>query len=333
MARPKKQGLDYFTNDVNFYQDIKIRKLIHYKGIQAVSIYHILLCQIYASGYYLPWDDDLPFIISEISGLQEDSIPDMIRYFIEIGLFDKSIFEENRVLTSRSIQERYFEICSLLHRIFPENLPYLLIKTSNNRVSSDKTRVSSEETPISSEETPISSEETPVSSEKSTQIKEKKIKVKHSSSVLQCAGAHTHTHTREGEAGVVDLWEQNDRQLFADVDKEIALLHNSPIWKEQVLMRYKFLQQNEKILDELIDKWGSEMKISSKKHHNLNDLRMHFNYCLQKLETDSIKNAKANGTDDNNGYRSREDLFNSAVRIIGELRSEGKKTLSDLPEV
>lgn len=39
------------------------------------------------------------------------------------------------------------------------------------------------------------------------------------------------------------------------------------------------------------------------------------------------------GTDDNNGYRSREDLFNSAVRIIGELRSEGKKTLSDIPVV
>ena len=312
MARPKKQGLDYFTNDVNFYQDIKIRKLIHYKGIQAVSVYHILLCQIYASGYYLPWDDDLPFIISEISGLQEDSIPDMIRYFIEIGLFDKSIFEENRVLTSRSIQERYFEICSLLHRIFPENLPYLLIKTSNNRVSSDKTRVSSE---------------------KSTQIKEKKIKVKHSSSVLQCAGAHTHTHTREGEAGVVDLWEQNDRQLFADVDKEIELLHNSPIWKEQVLMRYKFLQQNDKILDELIDKWGSEMKISSKKHQTLNDLRTHFNYCLQKIENDLIKNAKANGSDNNNGYRSREDIFNSAVRIMGELQSESKKTLSDIPVV
>ena len=27
MARPKKKGLEYFTNDVNFYQDIKIRKL------------------------------------------------------------------------------------------------------------------------------------------------------------------------------------------------------------------------------------------------------------------------------------------------------------------
>ena len=38
-------------------------------------------------------------------------------------------------------------------------------------------------------------------------------------------------------------------------------------------------------------------------------------------------------TYDNNGYRSREDLFNSAVRIIGELRSEGKKTLSDIPVV
>jgi hypothetical protein len=150
--------------------------------------------------------------------------------------------------------------------------------------------------------------------------------------VCYSAQARILTHTREGEGGVVDLWEQNDRQLFADVDKEIELLHNSPIWKEQVLMHYKFLQQNETILDELIDRWGSEMKISSKKHQTLKYLRTHFNYCLQKIENDLIKNAKANGTD-NNGYRSREDIFNSAVRIMGELQSEGKKTLSDIPVV
>ena len=69
MARPKKQGLDYFQKNVNFYQDIKIRKLIRHKGIQAVSVYDILLCQIYGVGYYICWDDDLPFIISEVSDL------------------------------------------------------------------------------------------------------------------------------------------------------------------------------------------------------------------------------------------------------------------------
>ena len=74
MARPKKKGLEYFTNDVNFYQDIKIRKLIRHKGIQSVSVYHILLCQIYSNGYFIHWDEDLPFILSEVSGLEEDKI-------------------------------------------------------------------------------------------------------------------------------------------------------------------------------------------------------------------------------------------------------------------
>ena len=50
MARPKKQGLDYFQKNVDFYQDIKIRKLIRHKGIQAVSVYDILLCTLHHLG-------------------------------------------------------------------------------------------------------------------------------------------------------------------------------------------------------------------------------------------------------------------------------------------
>ena len=160
MARPKKQGLDYFTNDVNFYQDIKIRKLIRHKGIQAVSVYHILLCQIYASGYYLQWDEDLPFIVSEISGLEEDTIQDIITYCITVGLFDKAVFEENHVLTSYSIQERYITFCTVAKRKLSDDIPYLLVALNNNTVNSDKRSVSSEETIVNSEETPNITEET-----------------------------------------------------------------------------------------------------------------------------------------------------------------------------
>ena len=86
MARPKKIGLDYFTNDVNFYQDIKIRKLIRHKGVEAVSVYHILLCRIYKDGYYISWDDELPYVISEISCLEENKIKDQQPHFL-LGLF------------------------------------------------------------------------------------------------------------------------------------------------------------------------------------------------------------------------------------------------------
>ena len=180
MARPKKQGLDYFTKNVNFYQDIKIRKLIRHKGIQAVSVYDILLCQIYAAGYYLKWDDDLPFFIAEISDLEEGYISGVIDYALSINLFDKGVYDECGVLTSRGIQERFFDFCSIAKRKVSGPLPYLLVDIRGKIVSSEETVVSSEEVEqavVFSEETGVSSEETPINSVKSTQSKVKKSKV------------------------------------------------------------------------------------------------------------------------------------------------------------
>ena len=162
MARPKKKGLEYFTNDVNFYQDIKIRKLIRHKGIQAVSVYHILLCQIYSNGYYLTWDEDLPFIISEIAGLEEDKIVEYINYYIEIGLLDKNLYEQEKVISSPAIQERYIEISVAAKRKLDERLPYLLVNYADRQVKVQKSDVISEQNLFSSEETAVNLKETPI---------------------------------------------------------------------------------------------------------------------------------------------------------------------------
>ena len=176
MARPQKQGLNYFSFDVSFFSDIKIRKLIKYHGIQAVPVYEILLCRIYESGYYMEWDDDIPFTISEVSHLEEDYICKVIDFLVEVGLFDKSLYGDYHVLTSRSIQERYISACSLTKRKVSMDAPYLLIDIKGDRVSSNKTTVNTEQTLFSSEETQVLEEETTENSGKSTQIKEKEDK-------------------------------------------------------------------------------------------------------------------------------------------------------------
>ena len=51
MGRNVKKGLDYFPFDVDFFQDIKIRKLIKYQRGKAVTVYALLLCLIYKNGY------------------------------------------------------------------------------------------------------------------------------------------------------------------------------------------------------------------------------------------------------------------------------------------
>ena len=47
MGRAIKQGLEYFPFDIDFFQDIKIRKLIRYQGGKAITVYTLLLCIIY----------------------------------------------------------------------------------------------------------------------------------------------------------------------------------------------------------------------------------------------------------------------------------------------
>lgn len=116
MARTIKQGLDYFPFDVDFYQDLKIRKLIKYQGGKAISVYTLLLCIIYRNGYYIRWDKELPFMISELTGYTEANIQEVIECCMNIGLLSRELFESEGILTSKGIQARYAGICSSSRR-------------------------------------------------------------------------------------------------------------------------------------------------------------------------------------------------------------------------
>lgn len=103
--------------DIDIFSDLKIRKLIKYQGGKAISIYALLLCNIYKNGYYMEWDDELPFICSELTGFDEAYVSEVLKTCLSLGLFSKELFETERVLTSRGIQERYSRICVQCRRI------------------------------------------------------------------------------------------------------------------------------------------------------------------------------------------------------------------------
>lgn len=117
MARIAKSGLEYFPFDIDFFQDIRIRKLIKRQGGKAVTVYALLLCLIYKNGYFMQWDKDLPFIVSEMSGFEEAYISEVINTCLALGLFDKNLFDTAEVLTSKGIQVRYCNIQRLNKRM------------------------------------------------------------------------------------------------------------------------------------------------------------------------------------------------------------------------
>lgn len=107
MARPRKQGLDYFPLDVDIFQDKKIRILKAKYGVDGFAIYVYLLCEIYKNGYYIKADDDFICIIADDLKMSINKVKQVLNFLLERSLFDSTLFQSDKVLTSESIQRRF----------------------------------------------------------------------------------------------------------------------------------------------------------------------------------------------------------------------------------
>lgn len=103
MARPRKQGLGYFPLDVDFFQNKKIRILKAKYGVDGISVYLYLLCEIYKNGYYVPVDDDFIYIMADDLKMSNNKIKQVLNFLLEQSLFDNTLFQSDKVLTSASI--------------------------------------------------------------------------------------------------------------------------------------------------------------------------------------------------------------------------------------
>lgn len=147
MARPLKQGLNYFPLDVDFLEDVKVLRITHGQGPGAVAVLIFLLGNIYKDhGYYMEWNEDVPFLAARATGVSEGSARSIIEKAVNVGFFDEPMKDRYNILTSRGIQKRYRAIALSTKRTL-RNVrdEYALID-----FSSEETRISSEETPINS---------------------------------------------------------------------------------------------------------------------------------------------------------------------------------------
>ena len=107
MARPRQKGNQYFSLDVDFFSDKKIKILKARYGADGITLYMYLLCEIYKSGYYLEIDQDYTFIISDDLNMNCDKVKQVLTFLLERSMFDKQLFQSDAVLTSAGIQRRY----------------------------------------------------------------------------------------------------------------------------------------------------------------------------------------------------------------------------------
>ena len=191
MARPVKLGLDYFPTDTDILKNIKIRKLIRKYRELGFVLYLQLLTDIYRNSYFIELSDEYIFDLADQFHKRDKTILEMIDFMVEVDLFNKNL-RNSLILTSPSIQKRYFAVKGNSYKGLEKDLLYILI-------------------PLSTEKPLVISEETP-------QRKGKKSKVKES---RENESINNHTHiARESEKirALKAEWDQWKMEMLNDED-------------------------------------------------------------------------------------------------------------------
>lgn len=177
MARPIKNGLDYFPFDVDFFSDKKIKRLRARFGTDGIAVYMYLLCEIYRNGYYIEYDEDLILDISDELGLPEGSTTQIMNYLLSRSLLDDTLAKSVKVLTATSIQRRYQEAKKGSKRDVVVNRSYWLLQKNetNSVVKLYPDENKSENNGGFSENNSDNSEIYPQSKVKESKVKESKV--------------------------------------------------------------------------------------------------------------------------------------------------------------
>jgi hypothetical protein len=143
MARPQKQGLSYFPIDVDIFEDEKLQFISAKYGLKGEAIVFRLLSKIYRNGYYIEFDEDVQLLFSKSCGLErnDNATRNVVSELLKRNFFDKSMFEQFQVLTSKGIQKRYAKICNDSRRIASNLLPKYDLTTEETEFPTEETQV------------------------------------------------------------------------------------------------------------------------------------------------------------------------------------------------
>lgn len=115
MARPLKDGIDYFPLDVGFLQDKKLKLVKGEFGAKGIVIALHLLGQIYGeNGYFLKVCEEDFILLAEDIGCEVSPglIEEVVQGLVKRSFFDQGVFNRFSALTSRGIQRRYLRAVS-----------------------------------------------------------------------------------------------------------------------------------------------------------------------------------------------------------------------------
>ena len=177
MARPKQDGLFYFSFDTDFfYADKRIKRLQSKFGNDGLIFYIYMLTEIYRNGYYISWNEESAEDAAADLGFKEGFIEQVLAYLRGRSLLMMSkLSTGGTTITSPGIQKRYQEAKKGCKRqievdseiwLLSEEETASCIKVTHNSSNSEKNQSNSEKNQSNSEKKPI----------KESKVKENKVK-------------------------------------------------------------------------------------------------------------------------------------------------------------
>lgn len=142
MARPIKEGLDYFELDCHLGK--KVRLIQAEFGLKGLGLVVLLWSEIYGEkGYYMSWDEESSLLFMSYRGIASgdyNTIQEIVSACIRRDIFSKELFQNYHILTSKDIQERYINAASRREKVIMKK-EYLLITDGIKTVSVDDNHV------------------------------------------------------------------------------------------------------------------------------------------------------------------------------------------------
>ena len=139
MARPHKQGVDYFPLDCHMNDGMKLIEAEF--GLVGFGIVVKLWQKIYSGkGYYTEWARDVALVFAKDNSVGANVVHEVVRACFSRGIFDQGMYKRFGILTSEGVQERYFKATE--RRSFEKiDRRYLLITIPSDTVSADNNSV------------------------------------------------------------------------------------------------------------------------------------------------------------------------------------------------
>jgi len=144
MARPSDNSLKYYNQDTKDDDNLQYVEAQH--GLMGYAVVHKLWKHIYGSpgGYYCEWSNINKSLFCKNHGITVVELDAILATCFEDGIqiFDKSMLENHKILTSRGIQKRWLKIvkeCGRKHNTVEELYRLVSLHTDNPPILGEET--------------------------------------------------------------------------------------------------------------------------------------------------------------------------------------------------